>query len=158
MLTKWNPFSSNGNGSNGGIARSASQMPVFDELFREADRLFEGSFSNPAIAYGLPAADIYETQDELTLRMDLPGHDPKNIDIQVEGDTLTIRAQRDEGQVKARWLRQERAQGQFARSFVLPSTVDGAKCDASFQHGVLTVTLPKREEAKPRSITVKVNG
>ena len=152
MLTKWNPFTSNT--SNGGIARSAAQRPVFDELFREADRLFESA----AAAYGMPAADIFETPDELTLRMDLPGHDPKNIDIQIEGDTLTVRSQRDEGQVKAKWFRQERVHGQFARSFVLPSTVDGSKCDASFQHGVLTLTLPKREESKPRSITVKVNG
>jgi HSP20 family protein len=156
MLAKWNPFSTN---THDGIARSGGQMPVFDDLFREADRLFESAFSTPAIAYGLPAADIYETQDELTLRMDLPGHDPKNIDIQVEGDTLTVRSQRDEGQVKgAKWFRSERAQGQFARSFVLPSTVDASKCDASFQHGVLTLTLPKREEAKPRSISVKVNS
>jgi len=149
MLAKWNPF-------NGGIARSTSQMPVFDDFFREADRLFEGAF-NPGYT-ALPAADVYETQDELCLRMDLPGYDPSNIDIKVEGDLLTVSAQRSEPEKKWTWSRRERMQGQVARSFVLPNTVDAAKCDASFQHGVLTLTLPKREESKPRSITVKVQS
>lgn len=152
MLTKWNPF------ANGASHALNARGVLFDELFREADRAFESAFTAPTTAHGLPAADVWETEAELTLRVDLPGHDPKNIDVQVEGDVLTVRSQRDEGQPKARWLRQERAQGQFARSFVLPSSVDGSRCDASFQHGVLTLSLPKREESKPRSITVKVNS
>lgn len=150
MLAKWNPF------ANGGIARSAPQMPVFDDLFRE----FESAFSQPT-SWGVSAfapADIYETQDELVMRLDLPGHDPKAIDIQVEGDVLTLRSQRNEEPQKAQWLRHERPQGQFARSFVLPNTVEAGKCEARFEHGVLTLTLPKREEAKPRSITVKVQS
>jgi HSP20 family protein len=148
MLTKWNPLT-----SNGGIARSASQAPVFDPLFREADRLFESAFA------GLPAADICETADELVLTLDVPGHNPDSVNIQIEGDLLTVQTQRPLAEKQgATWLRRERAYGQVARSFVLPNTVDATRCEASCQHGVLTLTLPKREEAKPRSITVKVSA
>jgi HSP20 family protein len=95
----------------------------------------------------------------MVLTMDLPGYDPKSLDIQVEGDVLTVRASRNVQQPeKGRWLRQERLNGHLARSFVLPSTVDAAKCEARCEHGVLTVTLPKREESKPRSITVSVKS
>jgi len=77
----------------------------------------------------------------------------------VEGDVLTVRAAREEPRRSAgSWLRRERAVGQVARSFVLPATVDGARCSATYEHGVLTLTLPKREEAKPRTITVQVQG
>jgi HSP20 family protein len=137
-------------------------MPVFDELFREADRLLDGTLTYPAgwaRNIGAPPADIYETQDQLVLKMDLPGFDPKTLNIQVEGDVLTVRARRPEQQPhNGNWLRQERTLEQVARSFVLPNTVDASKCEASCEHGVLTLTLPKREEAKPRSITVKVQS
>jgi len=156
MLAKWNPF------ANGGIERPASQMPGVDDLFREADRLFEGTLAFPSgwnRNAGFPPADIYETQDELVLKMDLPGYDPKTVDVQVEADVLTVTAERTEqAPGKAGWLRRERPHGKFARSFVLPSSVDASKCEANAQHGVLTLTLPKREETKPRSIAVKVNG
>ena len=146
MLAKLNPF------SNRGIARPVTQVPVFDELFREADRVFDGS-----LAY--PAADIYETADGLVLTLDVPGCDPKALDIQVEGDVLTVQAQRQAGPVsRGTWLRQERALERIARSFVLPNTVDASKCEATCAHGVLTLSLPKREEAKPRSISVKVHS
>ncbi|MBK7862498.1 MAG: Hsp20/alpha crystallin family protein [Archangiaceae bacterium] len=156
MLVKWNPF------ANGGIARSAAPVPELDELFREADRLFEGAFATPSTwtsRTGVPPADIHETQDELVLTIDLPGYDPKSLDLQVEGDVLTVRATRDAQRMgNARWFRQERSYGQVARSFVLPSSVDATKCEARCEHGVLTVTLPKREEAKPRSIAVTVKS
>ncbi len=152
MLTRWNPFNPSG------LARPATQMPVFDDFFREADRLFDGAFNSLGTLNAFPPADVYETQDEVCLRMDLPGYDPNDIHIQVEGDLLTVTARRSEPEQKWAWARRERVQGEVARSFVLPSTVDAAKCEAGFQHGVLTLTLPKREEAKPRTITVKVNG
>ncbi|MBL8955042.1 MAG: Hsp20/alpha crystallin family protein [Myxococcaceae bacterium] len=136
MLTKWTPF-------------EAELVPT---LFREADRLFEGAVG------AAPPADIYETNDELRLRIDLPGYDPKNMNVEVENDVLTVTAQRSEAPQKWVWSRRERAQGQVARSFVLPRTVDAARCEAEFEHGVLTLTLPKREESKPRSITVKVQA
>ena len=156
MLAKWNPF------ANGGIARSASQMPGFDELFREADRLLDGTLTYPtgwARSTGAPAADIYETENELLLTMELPGFDPKTVNIQVEGDVLTVEARRQSAPSnKGSWLRHERMAEHVARSFVLPNTVDASKCEATSEHGVLTLKLPKREEAKPRSITVKVQS
>jgi HSP20 family protein len=156
MLVKWKPF------ANGGIARSAAPVSGFDDLFREADQLFEGAFAPPstwANRLGVPPADIHETQDDLVLTMDVPGYDPKSLDLHVEGDVLTVRATRNAQHVtNARWLRQERRLGEVARSFVLPTTVDTAKCEARCEHGVLTVTLPKREEAKPRSISVTVKS
>jgi HSP20 family protein len=156
MLVKWNPF------ANGGIARSAAPASGIDDLFREADRLFESAFTTPSAwtnGIGVPPSDIHENQDEMVLTMDLPGYDPKSLDIQVEGDVLTVRASRSAHQPeKGSWLRRERLHGQVARSFVLPSTVDAAKCEARCEHGVLTVTLPKREESKPRSITVSVKS
>lgn len=144
MLTKWTPFAS------GGLARSA-QLPVFDALFGEPSAWAKGA--------GLPAADIYETESAMVLTLDLPGFDPTSFNIQVEGDVLTVEARRKVEQVnKGYWLRQERTLTHVARSFVLPNTVDASKCEATSANGVLTLTLPKREEAKPRSITVKVQS
>jgi HSP20 family protein len=90
--------------------------------------------------------------------MDLPGYDPKSLDLQVEGDVLTVRAERGTPQPRGTWLTRERLFGRLARSFVLPRTVDASKCQARSEHGVLTVTLPKREEAKPRSIAVTIDS
>jgi HSP20 family protein len=132
----------------------------FDNLFREADRLFEGALASPAMwstAYGVAPADLRETTDEVVITMDVPGFDPKSIDIKIESDVLTVRAQRPAPTVDGTWLRQERVKGHVARSFVLPDSVDPNKCTARCEHGVLTVTLGKREESKPRSITVQVN-
>jgi HSP20 family protein len=156
MLVQWTPF------ANSGIARSASPKTAFDELFRDADRLLEASRVFPngwAKTSGAPAADIYETQEHLVFKLDIPGYDPKNVNIQVEGDVLTVEAQRTRQETQqGHWLRQERTVDAMARSFVLPHTVDASKCEATAENGVLTLTLPKREEAKPRSISVKVHS
>ena len=164
MLARWNPFNSN----NGRIARSPSPMPAFDDLFREADTLMRGAFfndlafpSNWATAASFsPAADIVETDDELQLKLDLPGHDAKNLQVSLEGDTLTVRSERKQETKEERKgvLRAERSYGMFSRSFVLPKTVDAQRGEAKYEHGVLTVTLPKREDAKPKTITIKVES
>lgn len=155
MLAKWTPVPH-------GVARPVATMPVFEELFRDADRLFESALAMPyargAAATWAPA-DLLEREDGLELTLDLPGHDPKAISIQVEGDVVTLRSSREEPEAKqGAWLLRERPRGQVARSFVLPDTVDAGKTEASFKDGVLTLWLPKREEAKPKSITVKVSG
>ncbi len=158
MLAKWNPF-------NGGIARSASLMPAFDQLFKEADTLMESSFRDLALpsnwvaasAY-VPPADIVETADAIAVTVDLPGHDPNNLKVKLEGDTLTIQSERKQEHEEQHtgYIRSERSYGTFARSFVLPSSVDGSRCEACYENGVLTVSLPKREEAKPKTINIKV--
>jgi HSP20 family protein len=106
-----------------------------------------------------PAVDIYETENELVLKADLPDVDQNNIDVRVENQTLTIAGERkfegQNGDGKG-YHRIERSYGNFVRSFAVPPTFDTEKIAASFKNGVLTVTLPKKEAAKPRQIKVEV--
>jgi len=133
------------------------------------DRLFEGSFvrlRGPATSEALegslwsPAVDIVETDNEIVLRADLPGVEPKDVDIQVQNGTLTLRAERKfESDVKEdNFRRIERVYGSFVRSFTLPQAVDPESVAAEYRNGVLEVKLPKRPEAKPKQIKVAVKG
>ncbi len=105
-----------------------------------------------------PAVDIYETQDALVLKADVPEVDLKDIDVRVENQTLTLAGERkfehetdDKG-----YHRIERSYGQFTRSFSVPPTVDTEKVSAEYHNGVLTVKLPKKEAAKPRQVKIAV--
>jgi HSP20 family protein len=112
-----------------------------------------------AWSYGLaPAADVLETEAEYRVVLDLPGHDPAAIQLQVENDTLTIQSERKQPALAKGEAahRSERAFGTSFRSFKLPKGVDAARVEARYEHGVLTVVLPKREEAKPRTVSVQV--
>lgn len=145
-LTKWSPFD------------SKSLLSRVDDLFKDP---FFGDVATPTRwhpEWMAPAADIVETENALELRVDLPGHDPKGIQVKLEGDTLTIQSERksEKNEQGRTYLRSERTYGAFARSFVLPATVDGQRCEARYENGVLTMTLPKRDEAKPRRIDIKV--
>jgi HSP20 family protein len=131
-------------------------MRDFDALFRELTQ----PVRRQAPRHFAPAADILESEAGLTLHLDMPGLDAKAIQVKVEKDVLTVQAERKaepaaEG-VTVR--RQERGFGTFARSFALPDTVDANRVEARYEHGVLTLTLPRREESKPRVIEVKVQG
>jgi HSP20 family protein len=162
MLVRWNPF------ANGGIARSPSLLPEFDNIFREADSLLRATFPADAAvpekwarqANLLPASEIHENENALTIQVDLPGHMEKEIQVRVEGDTLTIQSERkQEKEVNQNGtFRTERAYGMFARSFVLPDSVDANASDAQYKNGVLTLTFPKREEAKPKTINIRVQS
>jgi HSP20 family protein len=105
-----------------------------------------------------PAVDIYETENELVVKADLPDVDPQNLDIRVENNILTIRGERKfETKVSENnYLRIERAYGSFSRSFSLANSVKSDAIKADYQNGVLTLSLPKREEAKPKQIKVTV--
>jgi len=107
-----------------------------------------------------PAADIYETEHELVVKVDLPDVHPKELDIRVENNILTIRGERKfENKVtENNYLRVERSYGSFARSFALASTVNAEAIQADYQNGVLALTIPKREEAKPKQIKVNFAG
>lgn len=108
-----------------------------------------------------PAVDIFETDArEIVLKAELPGLKREDIDLTVENSTLTIRGERrrDPDVADERYHRIERQYGPFSRSFTLPATVDGGRVRAEYHDGVLTVTLPTREEARPRQIQVEVNG
>lgn len=107
-----------------------------------------------------PPADVVETQDAYEVLLDLPGMTPEAIDVKLENDTLTITAERTRPKTtdKTAFVRGERDWGKFQRVFVLGDEVDGSKPEAKYEHGVLTVRLPKREEKKPKTVQVKVNG
>src|SRR5438445_13542052 len=105
-----------------------------------------------------PAVDIYETENELVVKADLPDVNPQDLDIRVENNILTIRGERKfENKVnEENYLRVERAYGSFSRSFSLANSVKSEAIKADYQNGVLTLSLPKREEAKPKQIKVNV--
>lgn len=130
--------------------------------------LFEDSFVWPTMAgwargeSGGPQAfpvDIYQTQDELVIKAQLPGVTPDALNISVLGDTVTIRGEvrPDERQGRG-YLRQELPHGAYERSFSLPMPVDANAASAKLEHGILTLTLPKLEAAKPRQIRVTSAG
>ena len=125
-------------------------------------RLFEDAFSRvlsepQSNRPWAPAVDIYETENELVLKADLPEVEQKNIDVRVENQTLTIAGERNfESQQNGKgYHRIERSYGQFVRSFAVPSTFDTENISAQFKNGVLTVTLPKKEAAKPRQVKIQ---
>jgi HSP20 family protein len=126
---------------------------IFNETVRTRDD--ESSLTTWA-----PAVDIHETPNELVVKADLPDVDEKDIDVRVENNLLTIRGERKfEKSVPAEnYLRVERTYGAFSRSFSLPNTVNPESIRAEYKNGVLTVSLPKREESKPRQVKVNVNG
>jgi HSP20 family protein len=107
-----------------------------------------------------PAVDIYETEHELVVKADLPDVSPQDLDIHVENNILTIRGERKfESKVKEEnYLRVERAYGSFSRSFSLANSVNSEAIKADYQNGVLTLSIPKREEAKPKQIKVNVGA
>jgi HSP20 family protein len=130
------------------------------------DRLFQNSLGRVRGDLGeafegtawSPAVDILETDSDLILRADLPGIDPKDVDVQFENGTLTLRGERKfESDAKEdNFRRVERVYGSFVRSFALPRTLDAEKVEAHYRNGVLEVKLPKRPEAKPKQIKVAV--
>jgi HSP20 family protein len=105
-----------------------------------------------------PAVDIYETEQELVVKADLPEVNPQDLDIRVENNILTIRGERKfENKVnEENYLRIERSYGSFSRSFSLANSVNSEAIKADYQNGVLTLSIPKREEAKPKQIKVNV--
>jgi HSP20 family protein len=127
-------------------------------------RLFQDSLTRlwgePASRPWTPAVDIYETENELVLKADAPDVDPKNVGIQLENGTLTLKGERkfEQPQNGKGFHRIERSYGSFVRAFSLPDTVEAENVKADYKNGVLTITLPKKEVAKPRSINVEVSS
>jgi len=128
------------------------------------NRLFNESFRNhpeeSALTTWAPSVDIYETPNELVVKADLPDVNEQDIDVRVENNLLTIRGERkfEKSVSEENYLRVERTYGSFSRSFSLPNTVNPEAIGAEYKNGVLTVTLPKREESKPRQVKVTVNA
>ncbi len=132
-----------------------------DRLQREINRLFD--FPRSVEARGLfdrsvsPAVDVIETQDAFVVQVDLPGIEPKNVDVSVAGNVLTLKGHRKGVEPKGEVFRKETWEGSFQRTLSLPASVDPDKVTAVFKDGVLEVTIGKREEARPRRIAVKAS-
>ena len=126
-------------------------------LFQDTvSRMLDQNAARPWV----PPVDIFETENEWVLKADLPEVRLEEVDIQIENSTLTLKGERkfQKGENGKGYHRVERSYGAFARYFTLPDTVDSEKVRADYSQGVLTVTLPKKEIAKPRTIKVQVNN
>jgi HSP20 family protein len=128
-------------------------------------RMFEDAFSRMLSEPSSnrpwsPAVDIYETENELVLKADLPEVNQKDIDVRVENQTLTIAGTRnfEKSEDKKGFHRIERSYGNFVRSFAIPNTFDTESIKAEYHNGVLSVTLAKKEAAKPRQVKIEVNN
>ena len=125
------------------------------------NRIF-ADFALPAVGWAaqasVPPADVLETANEIIVQIDMPGHKADDIQIKVENDVLSVTSERkvDGSRQGETYHRSERTYGKLVRSFGLPIGVDAGRTAASYEAGVLQITLPKREEAKPRTIQVKV--
>jgi HSP20 family protein len=148
QLTRWEPF------------REFS--PMEDRL----NRFFRASF-NPArpeealtTTSLAPPVDIYEDEHKITLKIEVPGIDEKDIDVRIEGNTLTVQGERklEKEEKEENFRRVERYYGTFTRSFTLPGSVDPGQVSADYDNGVLKISLPKKAEAKPKQIKVNVRG
>jgi HSP20 family protein len=144
-IIRWEPFH--------GTSTLQEQM---NHLFEEA--FVRGLGDQSALTAWAPAVDIYETEHELVVKADLPDVNEKDLDVRVENNVLTIRGEREfEKRVpEDNYLRVERSYGSFSRSFSLASTVNTDAIKADYRNGVLTLQIPKREEAKPKQIKLSV--
>jgi len=131
-----------------------------DQINRFFNEAFDHSSDEANLTPWAPSVDIYETEHQLVVKADLPDIKPEELDIRVENNILTIRGERKfEKKVDDNnYLRVERSYGSFSRSFSLANTVNTEAIQADYKNGVLTLSIPKREEAKPKQIKVHVEG
>jgi HSP20 family protein len=130
------------------------------------NRLFRESYSPEVPEEALtttnfvPPVDIYEDEHNITLKIDAPGIDEKDIDVRIEGNTLTVHGERkiEKEEKEENFRRVERQYGEFTRSFTLPSSVDPGQVNANYDNGVLKIALAKKAEAKPKQIQVNVGS
>ena len=146
MITRWEPF------------RESRRLHDMIDRFMDRSFLDRPWFGEPVS--GMLPLDVYQTEDKLVIKASIPGMKPDDIDIAVRGDTLTIQGESKseverEGKEDVKYLLRERHYSSFSRSMTLPASVDSSKANAEFENGILTLTLPKIEEEKPKRITVK---
>jgi len=144
-------------------SRQSSPFGQLALLRNEIDRLFESPFdfgSSELLQGWLPAVEISENNDQYLVKAEVPGVNPGEIDITVHENTLTISGEKKQEQKEGEGenYRTERFYGRFQRSITLPHGVDANKIEASYKDGVLTIKLPKSEQAKPKQIQVKAEG
>jgi HSP20 family protein len=149
MLTRWNPAADTAN-------LSQRMERLFDEMVGRG--LWRGSEERPLRGSWVPAINILERQDAMVITADLPGLKAEDVEVTVEEGTLSIRGERklEEASEGETYHRVERLYGMFERTFTLPNSIDVDKIEARFSDGEMVLTLPKREESKPRSVKIKV--
>jgi HSP20 family protein len=146
VLTRWDP------------------VREFSTLQDRMNRLVRDSFGDGQEALATssfaPAVDVYEDEHSVTLKIEVPGVDEKDIDVRIENNTLTVHGERkyEEQEKEENYRRIERRYGSFARSFTLPSTMDTNSVSANYDKGVLKIQLAKKAESKPKQIKVNVGG
>ncbi|HKS75547.1 MAG TPA: Hsp20/alpha crystallin family protein [Terriglobales bacterium] len=148
VLTRWDPFRE------------------FTTLQDRMNRLFRDSYGSEGRDEALttstfaPAVDVYEDEHNVTLKVEVPGIDEKDIDVRIENNTLTVHGERkfEKEEKEENFRRVESSYGSFTRTFTLPQTVDAEKVSANYDKGVLKITLPKKAEAKPKQIKVNVGS
>jgi HSP20 family protein len=138
----------------------------FATLQDRMNRLFRSSVNEDGRDESLttssfaPAVDIYEDEHNVTLKIEVPGIEEKDIDVRIENNTLTVHGERkiEKEEKEENYRRVERQYGSFTRTFTLPTTVDSEKVSANYDKGVLKIALPKKAEAKPKQIKVNVGS
>jgi HSP20 family protein len=151
LLTRWEPV---------------REFSSLQDRLNRMNRLFRESYSpeNPEEALTTtnfaPPVDIYEDEHNISLRMEVPGIDENDIDVRIEGNTLTVHGERklEKDEKEENYRRIERQYGSFTRSFTLPTSVDPSQVSAHYDKGVLKVSLAKKAEAKPKQIKVNVGS
>src|SRR5438445_4626153 len=146
VLTRWDPYRE------------------LNTLQDRMNRLFHESFSNEgrdeslATSSFAPAVDVYEDEHNITLKIEVPGIDEKDIDVRIENNNLTVHGERklEKEEKEENYRRIERQYGSFTRSFTLPNSVDTGQVGANYDNGVLKIKLAKKSEAKPKQIKVNV--
>jgi len=146
VLTRWDPF-----------REFSTLQDRMNRLFQQSHGDREEALTTSTFA---PAVDVYEDEHNVTLKIEVPGIDEKDIDVRIENNTLTVHGERnfEKEEKEENYRRIERQYGSFTRSFTLPSTVDPNNVQANYEKGVLKIKLAKKAEAKPKQIKVNVGG
>ena len=147
VLTRWDPF-----------REYSTLQDRMNRLFR--DSFGEGRDEALTTTGFAPAVDVYEDEHNVTLKIEVPGIEEKDIDVRIENNVLTVHGERkfEKEEKEENYRRIERQYGSFTRSFTLPNTVDTEKVNANYDKGVLNITLAKKAEAKPKQIKVNVGS
>ena len=151
LLTRWEPL---------------REFSTMQDRMNRMNRLFRESYSPEGAEEALtttsfaPPVDIYEDEHNVTLKLEVPGIDEKDIDVHIDNNTLTVHGERkiEKDEKEENFRRVERQYGSFTRSFTLPSSVDPAQVSADYNRGVLKIKLAKKAEAKPKQIKVNVGS
>src|SRR5437879_10518829 len=151
LLTRWEPF---------------REFSAMQDRMNRMNRLFRESYSPEGPEEALtttnfaPPVDIYEDEHNIALKLEVPGIDEKDIDVRIEGNTLTVHGERkiEKEEKEENFRRIERQYGEFTRSFTLPSLVDPGQVSANYDKGVLKINLAKKAESKPKQIKVNVGS